>query len=164
MHTYLAHTCACTQTRARANTGACAHVLMLARPQGHRFMCSEYHMRATSRPCFVGMNRCQCFTGRPCYYHDMTVIHFRLTQITRKLWSLLFGTFRGAEFLYSSPCLLYVNVRMNMYVIFLLRQRRLNKLITIITFSKCKFMIGKRKYLSRFSNSISTSYSCAALL
>ena len=29
-------------------------------------------------------------------------------------------------------CLLYVNVRMNMYVMFLLRQRRLNKLIIII--------------------------------
>ena len=35
------------------------------------------------------------------------------------------------RFLFFTLCLLYVNVRMNMYVMFLLRQQRLNKLIII---------------------------------
>ena len=36
------------------------------------------------------------------------------------------------RFLFFTVCLLYVNVRRHMYVMFLLRQRRLNKLIIII--------------------------------
>ena len=36
------------------------------------------------------------------------------------------------RFLFFTVCLLYVIARMNMYVMFLLRQRRLNKLIIII--------------------------------
>ena len=44
------------------------------------------------------------------------------------------------RFLFFTVCLLYVIVRMNIYVMFLLRQRRLNKLIIMASIDKCFFV------------------------
>ena len=47
------------------------------------------------------------------------------------LYVLLLFLYYFSRFLFFTVCLLYAIARMNMYVMFLLRQRRLNKLINL---------------------------------
>ena len=53
--------------------------------------------------------------------------------------------FNFIRFLFFTVCLLYVIVRMNMYVMFLLRQRRLNKLV-IICFNRFLLLLDCMEY------------------